>query len=290
MERGVIVNQKRIFELGASTKRSPTGMGAVDRFGVGVLCVLAGFALLMLIAPSAIIIAISFTEKAYIGFPPSGFSFKWYLELLDKQQLIDSAVTSLKVAFFTTVLALTIGIPAAFSLVRGRFFGRSGITAFVVAPQMLPGMVIGIALLFFGASFGIYQSNALVIIAMTVFCLPFAIRVAMARLAIMDSTLDEASTSLGASRIETFFRITIPQLMPAIVAGGAFVFIEAFDNITVALFTASPRSRPLAVELYNLVQFDSSPIVAALSSLEILFAFVIMLVLARSVGLDRLRT
>ncbi len=112
----------------------------------------------------------------------------------------------------------------------------------------------------------------------------------MARLAIMDSTLDEASTSLGASRIETFFRITIPQLMPAIVAGGAFVFIEAFDNITVALFTASPRSRPLAVELYNLVQFDSSPIVAALSSLEILFAFVIMLVLARSVGLDRLRT
>ncbi len=72
MERGVIVNQKRIFELGASTKRSPTGMGAVDRFGVGVLCVLAGFALLMLIAPSAIIIAISFTEKAYIGFPPSG--------------------------------------------------------------------------------------------------------------------------------------------------------------------------------------------------------------------------
>jgi len=124
---------------------------------------------------------------------------------------------------------------------------------------------------------------------MTVFCLPFAIRVAMARLSIMDSTLDEASASLGSSRLGTFFRITIPQMLPGIVAGGAFVFIEAFDNITVALFTASPRNRPLSVELYNLVQFDSSPIVAAISSLEILFAFLMMLVLARSIGLDKLR-
>ncbi len=260
-----------------------------DKLGKFLLIALTGFALLMLIVPSAIIVAISFTEKAYIGFPPSGFSLKWYSELLDKQQLIDSAVTSLWIAFVTTVLSILIGIPAAFSLVRGRFLGRSEVTAFVVAPQMLPGMVIGIALLFFGAYFGIYQSNTMVIIAMTVFCLPFAIRVAMARLSIMDSTLDEASASLGSSQLGTFFRITIPQLLPGIVAGGAFVFIEAFDNITVALFTASPRSRPLSVELYNLVQFDSSPIVAAISSLEILFAFLIMLVLARSIGLDKLR-
>ena len=260
-----------------------------DKLGKFLLIALAGFALLMLIVPSAIIVAISFTEKAYIGFPPSGFSLRWYSELLNKQQLIDSAVTSLWIAFVTTVLSILIGIPAAFSLVRGRFFGRSVVTAFVVAPQMLPGMVIGIALLFFGAYFGIYQSNTMVIIAMTVFCLPFAIRVAMARLSIMDSTLDEASASLGSSRLGTFFRITIPQMLPGIVAGGAFVFIEAFDNITVALFTASPRNRPLAVELYNLVQFDSSPIVAAISSLEIFFAFLMMLVLARSIGLDKLR-
>ena len=130
-----------------------------DKLGKFLLIALTGFALLMLIVPSAIIVAISFTEKAYIGFPPSGFSLKWYSELLDKQQLIDSAVTSLWIAFVTTVLSILIGIPAAFSLVRGRFLGRSEVTAFVVAPQMLPGMVIGIALLFFGAYFGIYQSN-----------------------------------------------------------------------------------------------------------------------------------
>ncbi len=265
-------------------------MGAVDWVGAVVLGCVACFTLLLLIMPSVIVVAISFTEKEYIGFPPEGFSFRWFVELLGRDQIIESAVTSLRIASFTTVFALLLGVSAAFALVRGRFPGRMAVTAFVVAPQMLPGMVIGIAILFFGAYFAFYQSDAMVIIAMTVFCLPFAVRLVMARLAVLDPTLDEASVGLGATKSQTFLRITMPQVMPAVIGAGAFVFIEAFDNITVALFTSSPRGRPLSVELYNLVQFDSSPIVAALSSLEILFALLIMIVLARSIGLDRLRT
>ncbi len=266
-----------------------TRMSTADKMSTGVLFTIAALALLMLLAPSVIVIAISFTEKAYIGFPPTGFTFKWYGELIGMEQIIDSSVTSLKIAAMTTVFALAIGVPAAMALVRGKFRGRALATAFIVSPQMLPGMVIGIAILFYGAYMAFYQSNLMVTVAMTAFCLPFAVRLAMARMATLDPTLDEASEILGATKVQTFFRVTVPQMMPAVIAAGAFVFIEAFDNITVALFTSSPRSRPLSVELYNLIQFDSSPVVAALSSLEIMLAILIMVVLARSIGLERLK-
>ncbi|MGI9335463.1 MAG: ABC transporter permease [Gammaproteobacteria bacterium] len=275
-----------------STKASSrwSRLAAIDRVGLVFLCALCAIALMLLVLPSVIVVGISFTEKAYIGFPPAGFSFRWYTELLQHRQLMDSALTSLRIAGTTTIAALALGVPAAFALVRGRFPARAGATAFVVAPQMLPGMVLGIAILFTGAYFAFHQSMTMVVLAMTVFVLPFAVRMVMARLALLDPTLDEASTVLGANRSQTFLRVTLPQLTPAVIAAAAFVFIEAFDNITVALFTASPRARPLSVELYNLVQFDSSPIVASLSSLEILLAFIVLVVLARTVGLDRLRS
>ncbi len=264
-------------------------LSASDVIGGAVLYLLAGFSLLLLVGPSLIVIGISVTEKLYISFPPVGFTLRWYTEIWDKQQLIDSALVSLRVALWVTAVTLALGLPAAFSLVRGRYRGRTALSAFMVAPQMMPGMVIGIAVLFFGSSFFFYQSDLMLTLALAVFCLPFMVRVVMARLAGVDPTFEEASANLGASRTQTFLRVTLPQITPGLLAAGVFVFIESFDNITVALFTASPRGRPLSVELYTLVQFDSSPIVAAISSLEILLALFIVLVIARTIGLDKIR-
>ena len=141
-------------------------------------------------------------------------------------------------------ICLLIGLPAAFSLVRGRCPWRTALGAFVVAPQMMPGMVIGIAILVFGSFFAFRQSEALVVIGLNVFCLPFVVRLIMARLSGIDAALQEASSNLGAGRRQTFRRIKLPQLLPAVLGGAAFALIEAFDNLTVTLFTASPRGRP----------------------------------------------
>ena len=249
---------------------------------------LAGLSIVLLIGPSLVVIGISFTEKLYISFPPEGFTLRWYSDFFDKDQLIDSVFVSLRIAAWVTVLTLVLGISCAFSLVRGRYAGRTALSAFMVSPQMMPGMVIGIAVLFFGSAFGFYQSDPMVILAMTVFCLPFVVRIVMARLTVVDPALEEASANLGATRVQTFVRVTLPQIAPGALAAAAFAFIEAFDNITVALFTASPRGRPLSVELYTLVQFDSSPIVAAISSLEILLALLMVFVIGRTIGLERI--
>ena len=271
---------------GPRARRFPRSPG--EWLAGGVLYALACLSLVLLIGPSLIVIGISFTEKRYISFPPEGFTLHWYEEFLDRDQLIDSAFVSLRIAAWVTVLTLGLGVACAFSLVRGRYRWRTALSAFMVSPQMLPGMVIGIAVLFFGSAFGFYQSNPMVVIAMTVFCLPFVVRIVMARLEVMDPAIEEASANLGASRIQTFVRVTLPQMLPAVLAAAAFAFIEAFDNLTVALFTASPRGRPLSVELYSLVQFDSSPIVAAISSLEILLALLMVFVIGRTIGLEKL--
>ncbi|MCA3247649.1 MAG: ABC transporter permease [Tagaea sp.] len=263
-------------------------LSPIDRVGRVVLGALAAFSLLLLVAPSIIVVAISFEPRGFISFPPSGFSLRWYEHVFANRQLTDSVVVSLWVSLATAAIALVLGVPAAFASVRGTFAGRSAANAFLLSPQMMPGMVIGIASLFFGAYFAFRASNTMLILALSVFCLPFVIRIAMARLAGLDPRLDEASANLGAGKLETFARVTLPQMGPALVAAAAFTFIEAFDNVTVALFTSDVRGRPLPVELYYLVQYDSSPAIAAISALEIGLSFAIMLVIARTVGLERL--
>lgn len=260
----------------------------VDRLGGLLLGMVAGLSLLLLVAPSLIVIAISFEPRAFISFPPSGFSLRWYWAVFENRQLTDSILVSLEVAALVTLAALLLGVPAAFASVRGTFPGKAGANAFLLAPQMMPGMVIGIACLFFGAYVGFRASDLMLVLALTVFCMPFTIRIVMARLAGLDPRLDEASANLGAGPAETFLRVTIPQLGPALLAAAAFTFIEAFDNVTVALFTSDVRGRPLPVELYYLVQNDSTPAIAAISAMEILMSFLVMLVIARTVGLERL--
>jgi putative spermidine/putrescine transport system permease protein len=263
-------------------------LSPVDRIGRFVLGVVAAFSLLLLVAPSLIVVAISFEPRGFISFPPSGFSLRWYEHVFANRQLTDSVVVSLWISLATAAIALALGVPAAFASVRGTFAGKSAANAFLLAPQMMPGMVIGIASLFFGAYFAFRASNAMLILALSVFCLPFVIRISMARLAGLDPRLDEASANLGAGKLETFVRVTLPQMGPALVAAAAFTFIEAFDNVTVALFTSDVRGRPLPVELYYLVQYDSTPAIAAISALEIGLSFAIMLVIAKTVGLERL--
>jgi putative spermidine/putrescine transport system permease protein len=273
---------------GSGKTRGLRGWSAGDAAGALVLGALAALALAVLVAPLLVVVLVSFDAREYIGFPPERLSLRWYRALWAHAQLIDAAKTSLRVALDVTLAGVALGVPAAYALVRGTFPGRTVAGAFLVAPQMMPGLVIGVAVLFFGAYFAFRASHLMLVLSLMVFCLPFVIRIAMARLAGLDPALEEASAALGAGRVETFLRVTLPQVSGAVLGAAAVVFIEAFDNVTVALFTASARARPLAVELYYLVQYDSSPLVAAVSAFEILLAFVVVAVASRTIGLERI--
>jgi putative spermidine/putrescine transport system permease protein len=270
------------------TRRRRPPWPATDVAGAVGLGALAVVALVVLLAPMVVVVLISFDGREYIGFPPAGLSVRWYRALWENAQITGAAWVSLRAAAGVTLGCLALGVPAAYALVRGSFPGKAAVAAFLMAPQMIPGLVIGVATLFFGAYFAFRASQPMLIASLTVFCLPFVVRIVMARLAGLDPSLEEASAGLGAGRVQTFARVTLPQAAAGILAAAALVFIEAFDNLTVALFTASPRARPFSVELYYLVQYDSSPLVAAVSACEIMLAIVVVAVAARTIGLERM--
>jgi putative spermidine/putrescine transport system permease protein len=152
---------------------------------------------------------------------------------------------------------------------------------------MVPGIVLGIAVLFAGALIGVSPSIWLQSIAIAVFVLAIMVRTVTSRLQRLDPALEEAAANLGATSFQSLRTITFPLLLPAILAGSVFTFVEGFDNLSVAIFTHGFRDRPLPIELLSLVQHTSSPLVAAVSGVQILLAILALVAVSASIGLDK---
>jgi putative spermidine/putrescine transport system permease protein len=263
-----------------------TRAAIIDALGIGAIILLAVLALVILVAPSIIVLMISFDTRAFVAFPPQGFTLDWYARVFQQQVLVEAMWTSLKVAVTVTGLCIILGVPTALVCVRGRFRGTTALSVFVLVPHMVPGIVLGVAVLFAGALVGIGPSIWLQSIAITVFVLAVMVRTVQSRLQRLDPALEEAALNLGATPFQSLRTITFPLLMPAILAGAVFTFIEGFDNVSVAIFTHGFRDRPLPVELLALVQTTNTPLVAAISGVQILLAVLALIAVAASIGLD----
>lgn len=268
------------------TRRPPARIG--DLALVAALGVLCAISLIALVFPSLLVVISSFNASDFLTFPPQGWSLRWYSAMVRNWEIRQSALLSLKVAILVVVLDVVIGVPAAFPLVRSRFRGRDFLMTFILSPLMLPGIVIGIGLLFFYMLMGLALSFPLLVISHVVVTLPFVISMTSARLSTLDVTYEEAALNLGASQVQKFVHIVLPQLWPGAAAGAAFAFLLSFDNFTVSLFTASDRLRPLPIVLFYLLRYDINPMVGAVSSLEIALALLVLLVGSRLLGLARI--
>lgn len=259
-----------------------------DRMLLGALGLLCTVSLVGLVFPSILVVISSFNASEFLTFPPQGWSLRWYAAMAQNWEVRQSALLSLKVALLVVALDLMLGVPAAFPLVRSRFRGRDFLMTFILSPLMLPGIVIGIGLLFFYMLLGLALSLPLLVISHVVVTLPFIVSMTSARLVTLDVTYEEAALNLGASQVQKFAHIVLPQLWPGIAAGAAFAFLLSFDNFTVSLFTASDRLRPLPIVLFYLLRYDINPMVGAISSLEIALALVVLLAGSRLLGLARI--
>ena len=262
-------------------------MPAGDVIIAGALGLLAAVSLIGLVFPSILVIISSFNASDFLSFPPQGWSWRWYAAMAKNWEVRQAALLSLKVAAPVVVADLILGVPAAFALARGRFRGRDVVTTFILSPLMLPGIVVGIGLLFFYMILGLALSFPLLVISHIVVTLPFVVSMTSARLATLYPTYEEAALNLGATQAQKFVHVVFPQLWPGIAAGAAFAFLLSFDNFTVSLFTASDRLRPLPILLFYLLRYDINPMVGAVSSLEIGLALFVLLVGARLLGLAR---
>ncbi|MGO4284379.1 ABC transporter permease [Bosea sp. TAB14] len=263
------------------------GSDWIDRIGVATIIGVALFSLALLLLPAVIVVIMSFDTRGYISFPPAGFTFDWYAKLFAQPVLMGAMWTSIKVGLYVTALCIVLGVPTAMACARGDFRGATALSVFVLLPHMVPGIVLGVAVLFAGALFGIGPSIWLQSISIAVYVMAVMVRTVMARLQKLDPLLEQAASNLGATRWQSFRTITLPLLMPAILAGAVFTFIEGFDNLSVTIFTHGYRDRPLPVELLTIVQNTNSPLVAAVSSVQILLAILALLAISATIGLDR---
>ena len=235
---------------------------------------------IFLMLPLLVVFPISLSSAAYMQFPPPGLSWQWYERFLDDPQWVDATVRSLYVGVATAILALALGVPLAFSLVRGKFPGRWLVDRIALAPLIVPTIILSIAVYGMFAKLKLIGEWYGLVIAHTVLALPFVVLVMSAGLRDFDRGLEQAAEGLGASRTRTLLKITLPLLRPSLVSAGLLAFISSFDELVVALFLAGPNMT-LPKKMFDNILMEIDPTIAAVSVLQILLVSIVLVLIGR---------
>ena len=252
-----------------------------------VMAVLSAIAIVLLIAPSLIVVIVSFTSAYSLRFPPPGFSLRWYVALSQDWQLQFAAWNSFKVALAATVLSVVLGVGAALAIARSRSLAGKIADQLFMSPLVLPALAFGLASLMFFSVIGVPVSLTTLVIGHTVVIVPYVIRNTVAALTQLNTALLESSASLGASRLYTFRKITLPLIRPGILSGGFICFMSSFDNVPVSLFLRDAATDMLPIRMWQNLEGNLDVTIAAVSGVLIAFTIALMLLMERLTGFSR---
>jgi putative spermidine/putrescine transport system permease protein len=232
--------------------------------------------LIFLLGPFLIIFIASFGKESTLAFPPSGLSLVWFEKVFQVRMFRDAFTTSLQVAAAGTATALVLGIPAAYALVRFNFKGKDTLEIIFSSPAIVPGLVVGLALL----RFFVLLSGMPVLLGLylghTAILFPYTIRVVSGSLRNLDPFIEEAAQSLGASRLRSFILVTLPNIRSGIVAAFILAFITSFNNVPISLFLTGPGVATLPIQMMLYMEYYFDPTIAALSTILIVFTVLIV--------------
>jgi len=243
-----------------------------------VLATFNSLILLFLLAPVGIVIPMAFNSSPYLQFPPTSFSMRLFRSFFTDPAWTSAALRSLEVALAATAIALALGVPAAMGLVFGQVPARKLAQTLFLAPLIVPTIV------FATSSYGWYAGLNLVgtvfglIIAHGVLTSPLVVVSVAATLQTFDIRLELAAMSLGADRVQTFGRITLPLIARGVLAGAIFAFAVSFDELILALFLLGPSDQTLPMRIWEGIRTSIDPIIAAVAALMIILAVLIALV------------
>jgi len=236
--------------------------------------------LVFLYLPISVLIFMSFNESD-APFTWTGFSTKWYSVLVNSPNIMDGFKNTLIVAVATTFISLVLGTLLAIGLARYQKF--SALEAVALTPAIFPDLALAIGLLALFTSLHLTLGLHSVIISHALFCMAFITAIVRGRLAQIDSSLEEAAQDLGDSPVGTFFRVTLPSIKPALIAGGLLAFTLSLDEFVIAFFTDGPSTPTLPIVIYSMVRFGVSPEINALATVVLLISAVIVTIAQRNV-------
>ena len=239
---------------------------------------LASLVYLFLLAPSLIVIPVSFGSKYELQFPPASYSLELFDLLFSSSAWTQPLWLSLRIALITTALTTVIAVPAAYAIVRFSFFGRNLLNGLIMSPLVTPSVVFALGIYLYFSHLRLTGTVTGLILAHTMFTLPYALVIISAGVKKLDPNLEFGAMLMGAGRWRMLLTVVLPQLYPSISAGALFAFLISFDEVVISWFLAGPTTTTLPVKMFSAIQWEISPVIAAVSTVLTVISLVVCLV------------
>ncbi|MBA5636604.1 ABC transporter permease [Duganella sp. LX20W] len=238
-----------------------------------------GLVLVFLMVPVLVIIPLSFSDSTFLAYPMPGLSLRWYQNLVESDEWMRAARNSFIVAPLATLVATVLGTLAAVGLNKASFPGKGLLMAILIAPMVVPVVVVGVGVYLLFAQVGLTDTYLGLIMVHAALGAPFVVTTVSATLQGFNHNLVRASLSMGASPLMTFFRVTLPVIAPGLISGALFAFATSFDEVVITKFLAGPNQVTLPYQMFTGIRENISPTIAALATILIVFSTGLLLVL-----------
>lgn len=250
------------------------------RAAYAIIVAFAALVIVYLVLPTFVIVPLSFSSKSFLSFPPPGWSTQWYEALVARQDYGIAFGNSLKIGLPAAALATVLGTLAAIAVVRGSFPGRQTVSVLVIAPLILPQIVLAIGLFPIMVRLGLVGTYPAILFGHVVVCMPLVFITVAAALKSYSPSLELAAMTLGANFWNTFWHVTFPMIRIGVAVGFIFAFTFSFDEIILALFLTQSGTKTVPRLLWEQLQQQMSPVVASATVVILLITMALILVAA----------
>lgn len=255
------------MQMPAASKNGGVVVDRLTRRYARLRNVIAFLVYAFILVPTLIVIPISFGGSGELSFPPRVWTLDLYQQLFTSSSWVGTIMQSLRVAAITTVVAALIGVPASYGMVRFEFPGKRLVMLLLMSPILVPVIVISLGLYLYLSRLHLVGTTAALVVSHVAYVTPFMMMTVMAGVKKLDPALEFSTTIMGAKRMTVFLKVVLPQLRPSIFAGALFAFLVSFDEVVIAWYLTSPTTTTLPVKMYSSIQWDISPVIAAVSAL-----------------------
>lgn len=257
-----------------------------DRMPRGALAMLV-LALVFLLGPFVVVFVAGFSADETLAFPPHSYGLRWLAYLFTVEAFQRSFVTSLVVGAGSTLASLALGVPVAYALSRYDFRGKELLKSVLTLPLIVPGIIVGLALLDLMVLAYALPVTWGLLVGHTTLLLPYAVRVVSASLANLRSDIDDAAVTLGATRLQAFFKVVLPNIRGGVAAAAVLAFITSFNQVPVSLFLTGPGVSTLPIEMMAYMETSYDPSIAALSTLLVVFTIAVVALTEKLLGISK---
>jgi putative spermidine/putrescine transport system permease protein len=260
------------------------------RYGVIALALYVLLFLGFIAAPIVSVVVVSFSSASFIAFPIPGFTLRWYWRIIEYRPFVDALIVSAEVAVLSALFGTLLGVPAALALARSRTMAAAIVSNLLLAPVTVPAIVLGLALLYFLTSLSLGISFTALLIAHTAAGIPYIVRTVLSVYRSIPPDLEEAAAILGANRWQTLIHTTLPLVRSGVFAGGLFAILTSLDNLPLSFFFGSANTNTLPVVMLSYMENQFDPSIAAISTVQMMIAIVVLLIADRVYGIEKLTT